>query len=470
MTGARLIVVGDALLDVDLVGNAGRLSPDAPVPVLDDLQERPRPGGAALAATMAALQGHEVVLVTALGDDDAGHQVARLLEGAGVRVVHLPFDGATPEKKRVRAGGQSLLRLDSGGGTPGRVGAPPTELADLMQRADSVLVADYGRGVTGAAGVRRLIGDLTPRTPVVWDPHPRGATPLPRARLVTPNLAEATLFAGRHDCAAPGELHGFAAIGRQAAGLQKAWAAQAVAVTLGERGALLSYGDGAPVVTPAPSVQCLDPCGAGDMFAVTTALRLGNGAITTEAVQDAVWAAAEYVAAGGPASLLAVDEESGGPSAEGVDAAELVRRVAGSGGVVVATGGCFDLLHAGHVATLRDARKLGDCLVVCLNSDDSVRRLKGPSRPVVPAADRARVLQALEYVDAVVEFDEDTPVEVLRRIRPDVWAKGGDYAGADVPESRVLEEWGGQAVVLPYLKGRSTTELVRTLSSTRARR
>jgi rfaE bifunctional protein nucleotidyltransferase chain/domain len=127
---------------------------------------------------------------------------------------------------------------------------------------------------------------------------------------------------------------------------------------------------------------------------------------------------------------------------------------------VVATGGCFDLLHAGHVATLRAARQLGDCLVVCLNSDDSVRRLKGPTRPLVPAADRVRVLEALECVDAVVVFDEDTPAEVLTRIRPDIWAKGGDYAGADVPEAAVLETWGGQAVVLPYLQGRSTTRLV----------
>ncbi len=136
--------------------------------------------------------------------------------------------------------------------------------------------------------------------------------------------------------------------------------------------------------------------------------------------------------------------------------------MAATGGTVVATGGCFDLLHAGHVATLRAARRLGDCLVVCLNSDASVRRLKGPSRPLVPAADRARVLEALECVDAVLVFDEDTPAEALRRIRPHLWAKGGDYAGQDVPEAAVLAEWDGQAVVLPYLQGRSTTRLVTT--------
>jgi rfaE bifunctional protein nucleotidyltransferase chain/domain len=135
-------------------------------------------------------------------------------------------------------------------------------------------------------------------------------------------------------------------------------------------------------------------------------------------------------------------------------------RVRAEGGTVVATGGCFDLLHAGHVATLEAARALGDCLVVCLNSDDSVRRLKGPSRPLVPQEDRARVLAALECVDEVVVFDEDTPVEAIRRVRPDVWAKGGDYAGADLPEAALLREWGGQAIVLPYLTGRSTTSLV----------
>jgi rfaE bifunctional protein nucleotidyltransferase chain/domain len=132
----------------------------------------------------------------------------------------------------------------------------------------------------------------------------------------------------------------------------------------------------------------------------------------------------------------------------------------------VATGGCFDLLHAGHVATLEAARRLGDCLVVLVNSDESVRRLKGPSRPMVPVADRARVLAALECVDAVLVFDEDTPADAIRSVRPHVWAKGGDYAGYDVPEAETLREWGGQAVVLPYLQGRSTTALVQTARST----
>lgn len=454
-----LVVIGDTLLDIDLEGSAERLTPDAPVPVLDNLVEKPRPGGAALAATMAARDGHEVVLVTAIGSDEAGPRVEALLEG--LRVIRLPYDGPTAVKQRVRAGGQSLLRLDSGSG-PGRIRGVPGGLAEVVRSAGAVLVADYGRGVTAVPELREIVAALPRSVPVVWDPHPRGNEPTPGARLVTPNRSEAGTFADRLEIAVPSRAGGLATIGKRADGLVAAWEAQAVAVTLGERGALLSYGSGSPVVTPAPAVHAVDPCGAGDRFAVSAATALGEGRITTEAIQVAVADAAAYVAAGGPTSLFhgngrAADRPQGKSSVE-----DLVAHVSALGGTVVATGGCFDLLHAGHVATLRAARQLGDCLVVCLNSDDSVRRLKGPSRPLVPAADRARVLEALECVDAVVVFAEDTPVEAIRRIRPHVWAKGGDYAGTDVPEAAVLEEWGGQAVVLPYLQGRSTTQLVKS--------
>ena len=457
-----LVVIGDVLLDVDLEGRADRLTPDAPVPVLDDLVEHARPGGAGLAALMAARDGHEVVLVTALGDDEAGVRVAELLPD--VRVQRLRYDGPTALKKRVRAGGQSLLRLDSGS-RPGHIADDASDVAPLLAAAGAVLVSDYGRGVTGVPGLRSLLAALPRRVPVTWDPHPRGSAPVPGVRLLTPNAAEAAAFASSLGAVSSGEAGALSAARQHADALVSGWRAQAVAVTLGARGALLSYGGGTPVVAPAPSVHCVDPCGAGDRFAVTAALALGEGKVTTEAVQEAVARAARYVADGGPASLVSEKSlPSPGAPASPRDASvdTLIGAVKASGGTVVATGGCFDLLHAGHVATLRAARRLGDCLVVCLNSDDSVRRLKGPSRPLVPAADRARVLEALECVDAVVVFDEDTPVEVLQRIRPDVWAKGGDYAGADVPEAAVLRRWGGQAVALPYLQGRSTTRLVQS--------
>jgi len=203
---------------------------------------------------------------------------------------------------------------------------------------------------------------------------------------------------------------------------------------------------------PAPATVATDTCGAGDRFATTAALRLAEGALTSEAVEDAVRAAADFVAAGAAGSL-------GGTGREPDLRVPTLHRT----GRLVATGGCFDLLHAGHVASLESARRLGDRLVVCLNSDASVRRLKGPERPVVPQADRARVLSALACVDEVVIFDEDTPTEVLRRVRPDVWAKGGDYDVSSLPEAEVLAEWGGRAVVLPYLSGRSTSDMVHSV-------
>jgi D-beta-D-heptose 7-phosphate kinase/D-beta-D-heptose 1-phosphate adenosyltransferase len=537
-----LVVVGDALLDRDLDGRAERLAPDAPVPVVDDPAERRRPGGAALAATLAAsFDGREVVLVTALAGDEAGSALRRLLELAGVEVVDLGLAGQTPEKIRVRAGGHSLLRLDRAT-RPGTVGPLNRAGRQALGGAAAVLVADYGRGVAAEPEVRAALAALPARRPLVWDPHPRGPAPVPGARLATPNRAEAAGFAAQ----VAGS--GLAAVTTRARLLAERWAAAGVAVTLGPGGALLVEGAGAPLVVPAPPTAGGDPCGAGDRFAATAAGLLGDGALPSEAVAGAVAAASAFVAAGGaatvnldppaPATPVAPGAQgmagtpephtqapdlpgsaaseprppaagpppspatpephrpaSGPPVGEATPrpgttppvvhspppqpgttppvahrptahdpidpALELVAAVRARGGTVVATGGCFDLLHAGHVATLRAARALGDCLVVCLNSDDSVRRLKGPERPLVRQADRVAVLEALGCVDAVVPFDERTPEAVLQRLRPDVFAKGGDYALADLPEAALLASWGGQAVVLPYLEGRSTTQLMK---------
>jgi D-beta-D-heptose 7-phosphate kinase / D-beta-D-heptose 1-phosphate adenosyltransferase len=444
-----LVVVGDALLDVDLVGTASRLTPDAPVPVVEDVDRRERPGGAALAAVIAAAAtSREVVLVTPMDSDDGAARLRALLEGR-VRLLPIPATGGTAVKQRVRVGDHSVVRLDSG--APVAVlGELPAEAADAIRNAAAVLVADYGRGTTAAPDVRAALAAA--RGPVVWDPHPRGSDPVVSARLVTPNGAEAARVATD----VPREATGLAAVGARAEALIRRWGVGAVAVTLGARGALLSYGEGAPMVVPAVPVRGGDPCGAGDSFAAAAALALADGAVTGEAVAMAVAAASAFVARGGASAWDGAEPKLvSEPGGEGV-----IARVRAAGGTVVATGGCFDLLHPGHVATLRAARGLGDCLVVCINSDDSVRRLKGPSRPLVTAPDRARVLEALQFVDAVVVFDEDTPAEVLDRLRPDVWAKGGDYAGADLPEAAVLRRWGGQAVVLPYLDGHSTTALV----------
>jgi D-beta-D-heptose 7-phosphate kinase/D-beta-D-heptose 1-phosphate adenosyltransferase len=445
-----LVVVGDALLDRDLEGTVERLSPDAPVPVVDAPVARSRPGGAGLAALLAARDGRDVVLVTALAGDAPGCELRALLERAGVAVVDLGLAGATPEKVRVRAAGRSLLRLDHGG-PAGSVGPLTDEAARALAGAAGVLVADYGRGVATEPRVRAALAQRG-RAPVVWDPHPRGGAPVPGVTLATPNAGEAAGFA-------PGVAEGsdVAAVATRARALVARWEAGAVAVTLGRRGALLSGATGAPLLVPAPAVPLADPCGAGDRFASAAAGALADGAVPSEAVEVAVARASAFVAAGGAA---AVGGDESTPEAAPLDGVGLVAKVRAEGGTVVATGGCFDLLHAGHVAMLQAARALGDCLVVCLNGDDSVRRLKGPDRPLQTAVDRAAVLRALDCVDAVVVFDEDTPVQALERLRPSIFAKGADYAGADLPEARALAQWGGQVVAVPYLQGRSTTRLL----------
>jgi cytidyltransferase-like protein len=479
-TAGPLVVVGDALLDRDLDGVAARLCPDAPVPVLEDVLETLRPGGAGLAALLAAQDGRDMVLVTALARDDAGDRLRELLADR-VRLVDLGLDGSTPEKVRVRAAGQSVVRLDLGG-APGRPGRPDGAVDRLLARAGAVLVADYGRGVADVA--RPLLAARAGAVPIVWDPHPRGGAPVAGVRLATPNVAEAERFAG--DDVGGNLVPGLARTGALAARLVERWGAGAVAVTMGERGALLSYGPGAPLVVPAPPVGSRDTCGAGDRFAATAAGAVLDGALPSEAVAAAVASASAFVRAGAAAAIFAGARSattpprgtSGAPDGSPRTASSVVAATRAAGGTVVATGGCFDLLHAGHVDLLRSARQLGDCLVVCLNSDASVRRIKGTGggaagttgggrggmvgggRPLVRQEDRARVLAALSSVDAVVIFEEDTPDAVLGELRPDIWAKGGDYAGTDLPEAATLAAWGGQAVLLPYLDGRSTSRLV----------
>ncbi|MFD7658071.1 D-glycero-beta-D-manno-heptose 1-phosphate adenylyltransferase [Actinosynnema sp. NPDC059797] len=431
----KLAVVGDCLLDVDLHGAVERVCPDAPAPVLDVSEERARPGGAGLAAALAAADGVDVTLVSAIADDADGHRLREEL--AGLPVVLGRSSAPTAVKTRLRCGGHSLARVDRGGG-PG-VPEVTDEMLDAVLDADFVLVSDYGRGLVRDERLRAVLD----RVPVVWDPHPRGPTPVADARLVTPNAAEAGRFSGRPD---PAEA---------ARALRDRWGARAVVVTLGAKGALLDAG-GAPVAVPAPDVPVLDPCGAGDRFAVTAATRLMAGAATDDAVAAAVTSAADFLLRGGASGFRPAERVPRPRSAQ----VSAVERVRARGGVVVATGGCFDLLHAGHVRTLRAARSLGDCLVVCLNSDDSVRRLKGPERPVNRRHDRVEVLRALGCVDDVVVFDEDTPERVLAELRPDVWVKGGDYSADSLPEAELVRGWGGRTVVVPYHRGRSTTEML----------
>lgn len=464
MSSPPLVVVGDALLDIDLVGRVERVCPDAPVPVLQGATEWARPGGAALAAALAAGHDREVILVTPLAEDADGDRLHELLAGR-VRLIALPADGTTAVKRRIRAGGQSLLRID-GGTDRLHVRSLPAAVTATLEAAGAVLVSDYGRGATAVPELRAILQAVARRVPVVWDPHPRGTAPVPNVRLATPNVAEAAQAAeGAGRSAGPSGASGLAAIRAHADVLVEHWRAAAVAVTMGQRGALVSLGLGTPLVVPARDGCTGDPCGAGDSFAATAALRLAAGALPTEAVTEAVAAASDFVAAGGAAGWSA-DGAQRQPRPVAGQAEQVLGGVRASGGTTVATGGCFDVLHAGHVATLRHARSLGDCLVVCLNSDDSIRRTKGPGRPLVPVADRASVLLALSCVDAVAVFDEPTPESLLARLRPDVWVKGGDYVATTLPEAELLGSWGGQVVAVPFLPGRSSTGLIARLIET----
>ena len=476
-----LVVVGDALLDRDVDGTASRLCPDAPAPVLDDLTEAHRPGGAALAALLAALDGGRVVLVTPIGDDPASAIVRALLE-PHMTVVPMPLDGPLPDKARFRAGGQTLLRAD---GPAGRAGPASREAAEAIASAGTLLVSDYGRGAAADARIRAALAARAGRVPLVWDPHPRGREPVPGTRLATPNHAEALAAAGLNPVPAGPPAGGPALVSAlvlrsaaEAAGrLLGRWPVDGVAVTLGPHGTLLAQGSPAPLIVPARRVQAADTCGAGDRFAAAAAVALSRGALPSEAVAAATGTATDFLAAGGVGSLRFgtavtgcapadpdVSTDTGAPAAPAAAAAltdpvALAGRVHAAGGTVVAAGGCFDVLHAGHVSLLQAARSLGDCLIVCLNSDESVRRLKGRDRPLNPAADRVALLQALHCVDAVLVFGEDTPRAALQRLRPDVWVKGGDYEGQVLPEAELLSTWGGQTVTVPYLAGRSTTRL-----------
>ncbi len=464
MKSGPLVVIGDTLLDVDLEGTAERLAPDAPVPVVDCHRERHRAGGAGLAALLAArMADGDVVLITALGDDRNGARLRDLL-GRHVDVVAMPLRGGTSCKIRVSASGRLIARLDAGDGraSPSPLGAPAER---ALRSAGSILVADYGRGVTAHQEVRAALVRLPRRVPLVWDPHPKGEPPVPTTRLATPNEREARGFAEAFAARAAGG----SAAARDAATLSRAWGT-AVAVTIGARGALLSVGDDVPFMAPAPALAAASPgspdaCGAGDCFAAAAVQAIRAGGLLTEAVTEAVRLASEFVARGGASGGpgLTIPPEPGAP-AERPRAAgsawDVVAGVRRSGGRIVATGGCFDLLHTGHVRLLQQARRLGDCLVVCLNSDCSVRELKGPGRPLVEAPDRARVLAALECVDAVVVFDEPTPAAVLERLRPDVWVKGGDYCGGDLAEAPVVRRYGGEVVLLPYTGRHSTSQIV----------
>lgn len=455
--GRRLVVVGDVLLDRDITGTADRLSPEAPAPVLAGARSTDRPGGAGLAAVLAArTPGWSVTLVCGIGQDQPGAHLRALLDEAGVEVIDLATSGTTPVKTRVRAADRTLLRFDTNA-DPLPLGPLPDPARTRLDEAAAVLVCDYGRGITSHDELRQALTAAAADRPLVWDPHPKGLAPIPGTALAVPNTDEALHFTGH---GGPRDLAGDTA---RAIQLLAAWPVKQVAVTRGRDGAVLvADTDGHPLAVSARPAAG-DTCGAGDQLAVTAAMTLAAGRLPSHAIAASVDAATDYVQAGGPASLATLHTARASSAGAG-GPLELAARVRARGGKVVGAGGCFDLLHAGHLSLLEGARRLGDVLIVCINSDASVHRLKGADRPVVGERERAALLTALDCVDDVIVFTEDTPEKVLTELRPDIWVKGGDYTGGRITEADLVESWGGEVVTVPFLDGHSTTTRIQNLT------
>jgi rfaE bifunctional protein kinase chain/domain/rfaE bifunctional protein nucleotidyltransferase chain/domain len=468
----RIAVVGDALLDGWLRGGTTRLCREAPAPVVEISESVHRPGGAANTAANLAALGAEAIMVGVAGSDLDGVTLRRELDLAGVRTDAMLVEHGrrTVTKRRVVAGDQLIARFDDGDGHPIRpctAHALAGVLREVVPRCDAVLVCDYGAG-TLTEGLRDEIARL--RGPLlVVDAHDLTPWSTVRPDVVTPNAVEAAALVG---AAWPDERAG--EVERRADALRTATGAATVVVTLDRDGALLLPADGPAHRTwarPAPESRA---AGAGDTFVAALTMALACGLPATAGVEFAQAAADVVVSRPGTAvcTTAQLTARLGGVRAELLDHDELAEAVAAhraAGRRVVFTNGCFDVLHRGHVAYLNQAKRLGDVLVVAVNDDASVRRLKGPGRPVNSAADRAAVLAALSCVDHVTTFGADTTTGLITRLRPDVYAKGGDYTPEMLPETPAVRACGGEVRILDYLPDRSTTAVINRIRAEAAR-
>ena len=468
----RIVVVGDALIDGWLTGPAHRLGRDAPVPVVEVDSSSTAPGGAAnVAANLAAL-GADVELVTVFGDDTDGRELRASLAAAGVGLDHavVELGRATPAKRRLVVAGQAVARYDTACDAPVRR-STEAALADAVGAAvpgaDAVLVADYGLGVCSERLRRRLARARRPL--LVVDAHDLAPWAELHPDAVTPSAGEAAPLLGERVPPADGHRLEWAVARHEA--LRAATGGAEVLLTLDVDGAV-RLGEGPPLHRPAgQAAPDACACGAGDTFVAAWTAARAAGAEPELALSFAQSAADVVVglnAVDGPgtavcsadaltARLAATDR---GRVLEHRDLLAALAEHRRAGHRIVFTNGCFDVLHRGHVAYLRQARELGDVLVVALNGDDSVARLKGPERPVNPLEDRAGVVGAVDAVDLVTAFHEDTPVDLIAQVRPDVYAKGGDYTPQMLPETPVVERLGGEVRVLDYLSDHSTTAIV----------
>jgi D-beta-D-heptose 7-phosphate kinase/D-beta-D-heptose 1-phosphate adenosyltransferase len=482
--GRRVLLVGDLILDRYVYGDAERISPEAPVPVLRATETREAVGGSANVAACLRALGCDVVCCGAIGDDRHGRTLSALLESIGVDVSGLLRHPDRPTTTKTRLVGlaqhrhrQQLLRLDEEDATP-IDGATAKRLTDAVTGriadCDVICVEDYDKGVVNAALMRAIVEEARRRgRPVLVDParltdYSRYAD----ATLLTPNRDELSIAVGRR-------LESIEAVAAAAEALRQQCAAEGVVATVDRDGAVLVWRDRPWKHLATTPRTVYDNTGAGDAVLAMLAAAIAGGA-------DAEIAARLANVAGG----LEVEKFGCVPiSAEEVLAelrisdrrrngklrsleellAELQLRC-DRGETVAFTNGCYDILHAGHVDLLKRARCEASVLVVAVNSDASVRSLdKGADRPINALADRAALLGALECVDYVVAFDEPTPESLIRAIRPNVLVKGADWAGKEVVGQEFVTSIDGRVALMPLLEGRSTSALIERIRNGAAR-
>ncbi|MCP4409863.1 MAG: bifunctional D-glycero-beta-D-manno-heptose-7-phosphate kinase/D-glycero-beta-D-manno-heptose 1-phosphate adenylyltransferase HldE [Gammaproteobacteria bacterium] len=457
---ATVLVVGDVMLDRYWHGATTRISPEAPVPVVhvQDLEERP--GGAGNVALNIAMLGGQAILLSITGRDDNSQVLEKALTANGVECVfQTAEDLPTVTKLRVISHHQQLIRLDFERGFHELDSYPL--LAAMQARlpeSDVVIMSDYGKGVLSPA-IPFIEAAQEAGKPVLVDPKQRDFSHYHGASLITPNLAEFEAAAGA--CRDKHELvdRGLALIERHELG--------GLLITRGEAGMTLLRPDHEPVYLPTQAREVFDVTGAGDTVISVLAAGLASGENLPAAMRLANLAAGVVVGKLGTAGVTAQElqgtlnqhEEVVGGLIEEKMLLRLLARVRQAGETVVMTNGCFDILHAGHVSYLEQAARLGDRLIVAVNDDDSVRRLKGDSRPINTLHERMTVLAGLSAVDWVVPFAEDTPERLICKLKPDILVKGGDYQPLEVAGNRCV----GETRILPYVEGCSTTGMIERL-------
>lgn len=461
---ARLLVVGDVMLDRYWHGGTSRISPEAPVPVVRVGEAEDRPGGAANVALNIASLGAHAALAGVVGDDNNADLLEARLESADVsthfqRSVQVP----TITKLRVMSRNQQLIRLDF------EEGLGEIDTRDLLARVeaalpdtDLVILSDYGKGTLNR--VEELIERIRASGKrVLVDPKGSDFRRYRGASVITPNLGEFEAVVGA--CRDDAEL------AEKGERLRRELALEALLVTRSEKGMTLIREDHAPLHLPTRAREVFDVTGAGDTVIGVLGLALAAGHGYPEAMTLANLAAGLVVAKPGTATLSIAElytalhgdklAEFGVIDAPGL--IDAVRAAQARGERVVMTNGCFDILHAGHVAYLEQARRLGDRLIVAVNDDDSIARLKGPRRPINPLLRRMQVLAGLGAVDWVVPFGEDTPARLIEAVLPDVLVKGGDYRPEQIAGSEAVLANGGEVKVLGFEDGVSTTAMITTI-------